>query len=231
MAANADARGAWFRRLPAHRRPLARNTPPGLIPARGPRRPISVLRQRHRHVDDRSRPVRRPLRRATIATVIGLLAVTGMRPGKSSASTTPTSTPTALLTVRHAKLGKHRLLPLHSSTVDAVNGYRRLRDAPSRTRSAQRCWSRDRHTVVALQRWADFRQTGPHAGLAARSPGARPASTRLCRPLRYADLGAIVLVAQGIPPDEVGITMPNSIIVSFPFATRRRRAWSGQRAG
>ena len=57
------------------------------------------------------------------------------------------------------------------------------------------------------------------------------AQARLCRPLRYADLGAIALVAQGIPPDGVGITTPHSIIVSFAFATRRRRAWSGQRAG
>ena len=31
------------------------------------------------------------------------------------------------------------------------------------------------------------------------------AQARLCRPPRYADLGAIVFVAQGIPPDEVGI--------------------------
>jgi len=33
-----------------------------------------------------------------------------------------------LLLVRHAKLGKHRLLPLHPTTVTAVQDYRKLRD-------------------------------------------------------------------------------------------------------
>src|ERR1019366_3288619 len=70
-----------------------------------------------------------PLRRATIKTLIGLMAVTGMRGGEVVAlDDEDFDAGRGLLLVRHSKLGKHRLLPLHPPTVTAVQDYRHLRD-------------------------------------------------------------------------------------------------------
>jgi integrase/recombinase XerD len=72
--------------------------------------------------------LRTPLRTATIQTLIGLLTVTGMRVGELIALDDSDFDPgQGMLLVRHAKLGKHRLLPLHPTTVSAVQDYRRLR--------------------------------------------------------------------------------------------------------
>ena len=117
-----------------------------------------------------------PLRRATIATVIGLLAVTGMRIGEViGLDDTDFDPDQQLLTVRHAKLGKHRLLPLHPSTVDAVNGYRRLRDSVfahpvSTALLVSGAGTRLLHCNVGQT----FAKLARSAGLAARSPGCRP---------------------------------------------------------
>lgn len=73
--------------------------------------------------------LRTPLRTATIQTLIGLLTVTGMRIGEALAlDDDDFDAGHEMLIVRHAKLGKHRLLPLHPTTVTAVHGYRRLRN-------------------------------------------------------------------------------------------------------
>jgi len=73
--------------------------------------------------------LRTPLRTATLQTLIGLLTVTGMRIGAALALDDDDFDPGhGMLIVRHAKLGKHRLLPLHPTTVTAVHSYRRLRN-------------------------------------------------------------------------------------------------------
>ena len=119
----------------------------------------------------------RPLRRATIATVIGLLAVTGMRIGEViGLDDTDFDPDQQLFTVRHAKLGKHRLLPLHPSTVDAVNGYRRRRDSvfaqirPHAALLVSGAGTRLLHCNVGQT----IAKLARSAGLAARSPGCRP---------------------------------------------------------
>jgi integrase len=69
-----------------------------------------------------------PLRRATFATLIGLLAVTGMRVGEAIALDRVDVDLTAgRITVRFGKFGKTRELTLHPSTVDALRRYQRLR--------------------------------------------------------------------------------------------------------
>ena len=118
----------------------------------------------------------RPLRRATIATVIGLLAVTGMRIGEViGLDDTDFDPDQQLFTVRHAKLGKHRLLPLHPSTVDAVNGYRRRRDSVfahpvSTALLVSGAGTRLLHCNVGQT----IAKLARSAGLAARSPGCPP---------------------------------------------------------
>jgi integrase/recombinase XerD len=73
--------------------------------------------------------LRTRLRTATITTLIGLLAVTGMRIGEVIAlDDEDFDTEHGLLTVQAAKLGKWRQIPLHPSTVTALGSYRRLRE-------------------------------------------------------------------------------------------------------
>lgn len=70
-----------------------------------------------------------PLRRATFATLIGLLAVTGMRIGEAiSLDRGDIDLAGGRITIRFGKFGKTRELALHPSTIEALNTYRRLRD-------------------------------------------------------------------------------------------------------
>jgi len=73
--------------------------------------------------------LRTPLRRTTLATVIGLLAVTGIRVGELIAlDRGDVDLTSGLLVVRHGKFGKARELALHRTTVEALRRYQRLRD-------------------------------------------------------------------------------------------------------
>jgi integrase/recombinase XerD len=70
-----------------------------------------------------------PLRRATFATLIGLLAVTSIRVGEAIAlDRGDVDLATGRLTVRFGKFGKSRELALHPSTVEALRRYQRLRN-------------------------------------------------------------------------------------------------------
>ncbi len=69
-----------------------------------------------------------PLRRETYATLIGLLAATGMRIGEAiSLDTGDVDLKRGLLVVSGAKFGKSRELALHPSTVEALGSYLRRR--------------------------------------------------------------------------------------------------------
>jgi integrase len=83
--------------------------------------------------------LRTPLRRATFATLIGLLAVTGIRVGEAIAlDSGDVDLAVGRLVVRHGKFGKTRELALHPSTVEALRRYLRLRNrsAPATGTSA-----------------------------------------------------------------------------------------------
>ena len=69
------------------------------------------------------------LRGATTATVIGLLAATGLRPGEAVAlDDGDLDAAAAMLTVRDSKWHKTRAVPIHDSVTAALDRYRRLRD-------------------------------------------------------------------------------------------------------
>jgi integrase/recombinase XerD len=71
-----------------------------------------------------------PLRGATYACLLGLLAVTGLRLGEALAlAPTDVDLGAGVLTVRHGKFGKARLVPVHGSTQRALATYARQRDA------------------------------------------------------------------------------------------------------
>ena len=69
------------------------------------------------------------LRAHTYATLFGLLAVTGMRLSEALAlNRDDIDLRAAVLTVRRAKFGKSRFVPLHDSTCNALRCYARQRD-------------------------------------------------------------------------------------------------------
>lgn len=74
------------------------------------------------------------MRARTFSTVFGLLAVTGMRVGEAIAlDREDVDLTEGILTVRQAKFGKSRLVPLHVSTCDMLSHYARLRDRAFKT--------------------------------------------------------------------------------------------------
>jgi integrase len=73
--------------------------------------------------------LRGELRQATYRTLIGMLAVTGMRVGEAiRLDNNDVDLRHGILTVRGTKFGKSRELPVHATTVDALRSYLRLRD-------------------------------------------------------------------------------------------------------
>jgi integrase len=120
--------------------------------------------------------LRSPLRRATFATLIGLLAVTGIRVGEAIAlDNADVDLAAARLLVRHGKFGKTRELALHPTTVAALRSYQRLRDRLTpvigtsaflvSTAGTRLLYCNVHHTFHRLVRWA---------GLTPRSSSCRP---------------------------------------------------------
>ena len=70
-----------------------------------------------------------PQRAATLNTLIGLLAVAGLRVGEAiRLDREDVDWIQRLLVIRESKFGKSREVPLHESTVEALRAYARLRD-------------------------------------------------------------------------------------------------------
>jgi integrase len=117
-----------------------------------------------------------PLRQATFATLIGLLAVTGMRIGEAIAlDRSDVDLTGALLVIRHGKFDKARELALHPSTVTALGEYQRLRnhDAP-RTGASAFFVSMAGTRLLYCNVHHAFRHLVGVAGLAPRSAACRP---------------------------------------------------------
>lgn len=72
---------------------------------------------------------RSPLRTVTFETLVGLLAVTGLRIGEAlRLDRDDVDLVEGVLLIRLSKFGKTRQVPLHASTVDALAAYTRERD-------------------------------------------------------------------------------------------------------
>jgi len=97
-----------------------RRTPPYIYTADEIRRLIAVARQL---------PSATGLRPATYATLLGLLAVTGLRISEALAlNRGDVNWADGVLTIRRTKFGKSRLVPVHPSTRRALGRYSRRRD-------------------------------------------------------------------------------------------------------
>jgi integrase len=76
-----------------------------------------------------ARQLRSPLRAATVETLVGLLAVTGLRIGEAlRLDRDDVELAFGVLRIRQTKFGKSREVPLHPSTVEALAAYALRRD-------------------------------------------------------------------------------------------------------
>ncbi len=110
---------------PAHEVP-----PAGLLPAKSHRAvPYLYSEADIAALMAAARQFRSPLRAATFETLVGLLAVTGLRIGEAlRLDRDDVDLAEGVLTIRLSKFGKSRQVPVHASTVDALVAYARLRD-------------------------------------------------------------------------------------------------------
>lgn len=117
-----------------------------------------------------------PWRATTLRTLVGLLAVTGMRIGEAlTLDRDDFETETiGRLVVRRGKFGKTRQLPLHHSTVQALANYLDLRDDQQRGQDTAALFVSLRERRLSYRTvCTGFRQLVDTAGIIAR-PGARP---------------------------------------------------------
>jgi len=138
-------------------------------------------------------------RTATCRTLIGLLAVTGMRVGEAiRLDKGDIDFKHGLLVVRDSKFGKSRELPLHASTVDALRRYLRRRDRPRPDQSTPAVFVSAAGTrLLYCNVQNTFGRLVRHAGLEPRSASCRP---RL-HDLRHTFAVATVLDAYGCGAD------------------------------
>jgi len=106
--------------------------PSGLLPHRYRRKPPYIYTEEEISRLLRSAqqiPSPKGLRAATYSTLFGLLAATGMRMGEPLAlDRDDVDMRQGVLTIREAKFGKSRLVPIHRSTQGALRDYARRRD-------------------------------------------------------------------------------------------------------
>ena len=122
-----------------------------------------------------------------------------------------------LLLVRHAKLGKHRLLPLHPTTVTAVQDYRQLRDQRfPRPASPALLVSSAGTRLLYYNVGVTFARLARRAGLAGRSGGMPSPAARSETFLRGRHLAGLV-------PRRRRRRRPDAAAVGLPRPCRSRR--------
>jgi len=144
-----EAQPAWWAsRLAVVRRfaqylsasdPSTEIPPLGLLPFRYRRKPPYLYSDGEvRALVSAARRLASPtgLRAATYSTLIGLLAVSGLRISEAiGLDERDVDLASGVLTIRRTKFGKSRLVPLHASTTRALRRYVRLRDRIHRVRA------------------------------------------------------------------------------------------------
>ena len=120
--------------------------------------------------------LRTPHRAATYETLLGLLAVTGMRVGEAiRLDRVDFDAGHELLTVQHSKFGKSREVPVHPTTVAALRHYLRRPDRPRPAVPTAAVFVSDAGTrlLYCNVNWT-FLKLVRRAGLTARSASCRP---------------------------------------------------------
>jgi integrase len=113
---------------------------------------------------------------ATFQTLFGLLAATGMRIGEALAlDRADLDADAGTLTVRNAKFGKSRELPLHPTTTSALTRYLRHRDRPQPVGATEALLLSSVGTrVLVADVQTSFRALRARAGILPRSAACRP---------------------------------------------------------
>jgi integrase len=119
--------------------------------------------------------LRGPHVQATYRTLIGLLAVTGMRIGEAiGLDRDDFDAGSGMVTIRHGKFDKARALPLHPSTVAALDDYLCRDDRPRPSGMPPLLISsRGKRLRYGTVHWV-FHKLLQHCGIAARSAACRP---------------------------------------------------------
>lgn len=104
--------------------------PAGLLPRRGPRvMPYLYSPEEIAALVRAARSMAHPLRAAVFEHFVALMAVTGMRTGEAMAlDRDDADLDAGVLTVRGAKFGKSRLVPLHPDVTARLRAYAKRRD-------------------------------------------------------------------------------------------------------
>jgi integrase len=120
--------------------------------------------------------LRTALRRATFSTLIGLLAVTGIRVGEAiTLDRSDIDLGAGRLVVRHGKFDKARELALHPTTVDALRRYQLLRDRLAPVTGTSALFVSTAGTrLLYCNVHHTFHRLVPEAGLTPRSSSCRP---------------------------------------------------------
>lgn len=115
-----------------------------------------------------------PLRAATYETLIGLLAVGGLRIGEAiKLDRSDIDWSENLLLIRESKFGKSRLVPLHSTAMHALTAYAQLRDElEPRPKEPSFFVSQTHKRLCYVAVGQTFRQLVNAAGVGARAPSA-----------------------------------------------------------
>jgi integrase/recombinase XerD len=125
---------------------------------------------------DAASSARFPLTAATCRTVIGLLAVTGMRVSEAlGLDNQDVAWERGVLVVRQSKFGRSREVPLHASSIDALHEYTTVREERFPSPPSQSffvSWSGGRLSDTAMR--GHFRRLVAVAGIPPRPPRCRP---------------------------------------------------------
>ena len=129
----------WAKRLGVARKfaahlqtilPATEVPPPGVFPTRR-HRPTPYLWSQHdiQGLLEGARTLRPPLRAVTHEAIFGLIAVSGMRIGEAvGLEQSDVDLDTGVITIRHAKFDRTRLVPLHATVTAALRRYATDRD-------------------------------------------------------------------------------------------------------
>ena len=125
---------------------------------------------------DSARVIPTPHRAATMRTLIGLLAVTGMRIGEAiRLDRSDIDLENRLLIVRDTKFGKSREVALHPTTIAALRSYLARRDRPVPREPSTAVFTSAAGTrLIYCNVHLAFKQIVAHAGLPPRSGNCRP---------------------------------------------------------
>jgi integrase/recombinase XerD len=150
--------------------------PLGLMPNRQRwRRPFIYSTSDIDGVMSRARcSIESPLRAATYETLIGLLATSGLRIGEAiKLDRGDVDRAEGMLLIRESKFGKSRLVPLHTSSMQALNDYAHLRDElQPRPNEPSFFLSLARKRLVYAVVSQTFRRLVDEAGVGAGAPSA-----------------------------------------------------------